>query len=140
VQAKDVAVGQVASIDTRNGLIRGRVVRIDPSVQNGSVGVDVAFETALPRGARPDLSVDGTIDIERLPSVLYVGRPAYGQPESTVSMFRLEPGGSEARRVSVKLGRGSANTVEILSGLRPGDVVVLSDMSAYDGAERVRLR
>jgi len=140
VQAKDVAVGQPASIDTRNGIIRGRVVRIDPSVQNGSVGVDVALEGQLPRGARPDLSVDGTIDIERLPSVLYVGRPAYGQPESTVSMFRLEPSGSEARRVSVRLGRGSANTVEILSGLRPGDVVVLSDMSAYDGAERVRLR
>jgi HlyD family secretion protein len=140
VQAKDIAVGQPASIDTRNGVVRGRVVRIDPSVLNGSVGVDVALEGALPRGARPDLSVDGTIDIERLPSVLYVGRPAYGQPESTVSMFRLNPDGTEARRVSVKLGRGSANTVEILSGLRPGDVVVLSDMSAYDGAERVRLR
>jgi HlyD family secretion protein len=140
VQAKDVAVGQLASIDTRNGIIRGRVVRIDPSVQNGSVGVDVALEGQLPRGARPDLSVDGTVDIERLPSVLYVGRPAYGQPESTVSMFRLDPSGNEARRVSVRLGRGSANTVEILSGLRPGDVVVLSDMSAYDGAERVRLR
>jgi HlyD family secretion protein len=140
VQAKDVAVGQPATVDTRNGVVRGRVVRIDPSVQNGSVGVDVAFESPLPRGARPDLSVDGTIDIERLPSVLFVGRPAYGQPESTVSMFRLDPAGSEARRVSVRLGRGSANTVEILSGLKPGDVVVLSDMSAYDGAERVRLR
>jgi HlyD family secretion protein len=102
--------------------------------------VDVAFETGLPRGARPDLSVDGTIDIERLPSVLYVGRPAYGQPESTVSMFRMDPSGSEARRLSVRLGRGSANTVEILSGLKPGDVVILSDMSAYDGADRVRLR
>jgi HlyD family secretion protein len=140
VQAKDIAVGQLASIDTRNGVVRGRVVRIDPSVLNGSVGVDVAFEGPLPRGARPDLSVDGTIDIERLPSVLYVSRPAYGQPESTVSMFRLDPSGTEARRVSVKLGRGSANTVEILSGLKPGDVVVLSDMSAYDGADRVRLR
>ena len=140
VQAKDVAVGQVATIDTRNGVVRGRVVRIDPSVQNGSVGVDVAFEAALPRGARPDLSVDGTIDIERLPNVLYVGRPAYGQPESTVSMFRLAPSGDEAHRVSVRLGRGSANTVEILAGLNPGDVVILSDMSAYDGAERVRLR
>jgi HlyD family secretion protein len=140
VQAKDIAVGQMASIDTRNGVVRGRVVRIDPSVLNGSVGVDVAFEGPLPRGARPDLSVDGTIDIERLPSVLYMGRPAYGQPESTVSMFVLAPSGTEARRVSVKLGRGSANSVEILSGLKPGDVVVLSDMSAYDGADRVRLR
>ncbi|HYW05511.1 MAG TPA: HlyD family efflux transporter periplasmic adaptor subunit [Longimicrobium sp.] len=139
-QARDVAVGQAASIDTRNGIVRGRVVRIDPSVQNGSVAVDVALEGPLPRGARPDLSVDGTVDIERLTNVMYVGRPASGQAESVVSMFRLSPDGSEATRVSVKLGRGSASTVEIVSGARPGDVMILSDMSAHDGAERVRLR
>ncbi|HEX8246010.1 MAG TPA: HlyD family efflux transporter periplasmic adaptor subunit, partial [Longimicrobium sp.] len=140
VQARDVAVGQGALVDTRNGVARGRVSRIDPAVQNGTVGVDVTLEGPLPRGARPDLSVDGTIDVERLAGVLHVGRPAYGQPESVIAMFRLEPGGAAARRVAVRLGRGSANSVEVLSGLRAGDVVVLSDMSAYDGAERVRLR
>lgn len=139
-QARDVAVGQVASVDTRNGVVRGRVVRIDPSVQNGSVAVDVALEGPLPRGARPDLSVDGTVDIERLSNVMHVGRPASGQAESVVSMFRLSPDGSEATRVSVKLGRGSASTVEVVSGAKPGDVMILSDMSAHDGAERVRLR
>jgi multidrug efflux pump subunit AcrA (membrane-fusion protein) len=139
-QAKDLVVGLPASVDTRNGIVRGRVVRIDPSVQNGSVAIDVTLEGPLPRGARPDLSVDGTVDIERLTNVLYVGRPAYGQAESTVSMFRLAPAGDEAQRTQVKLGRGSASTVEVVNGLKPGDVVILSDMSAYDGAERVRLR
>ncbi len=139
-QAKDLVVGLPASVDTRNGVVRGRVVRIDPSVQNGSVAIDVTLEGPLPRGARPDLSVDGTVDIERLTNVMYVGRPAYGQAESTVSMFRLDPAGDEAQRAQVKLGRGSASTVEVVSGLKPGDVVILSDMSAYDGAERVRLR
>jgi multidrug resistance efflux pump len=139
-QAKDLVVGLPASVDTRNGIVRGRVVRIDPSVQNGSVAIDVTLEGPLPRGARPDLSVDGTVDIERLTNVLYVGRPAYGQAESTVSMFRLAPAGDEAQRTQVKLGRGSASTVEVINGLKPGDVVILSDMSAYDGAERVRLR
>jgi multidrug resistance efflux pump len=139
-QAKDVVVGQPASIDTRNGIVRGRVVRIDPSVQNGSVAIDVALDHPLPRGARPDLSVDGTVDIERLTNVMYVGRPAYGQAESTVSMFRLSPGGADAERVQVRLGRGSASTVEVVNGLRPGDVVILSDMSAYDGSDKVRLK
>ncbi len=139
-QAKDLVVGLPASVDTRNGIVRGRVVRIDPSVQNGSVAIDVTLEGPLPRGARPDLSVDGTVDIERLTNVMYVGRPAYGQAESTVSMFRLDPAGSEAARIPVKLGRGSASTVEVVSGLKPGDIVILSDMSAYDASERVKLK
>jgi multidrug resistance efflux pump len=139
-QAKDLVVGLPATVDTRNGIVKGRVVRIDPSVQNGSVAIDVTLEGPLPRGARPDLSVDGTVDIERLTNVMYVGRPAYGQAESTVSMFRLDPAGTEAQRTQVKLGRGSASTVEVVSGLKPGDIVILSDMSSYDGAERVRLR
>lgn len=139
-QAKDLVVGLPASVDTRNGIVRGRVVRIDPSVQNGSVAIDVTLEGPLPRGARPDLSVDGTVDIERLTNVMYVGRPAYGQAESTVSMFRLSPAGHEAQRTQVKLGRGSASTVEVVNGLKPGDVVILSDMSSYDGSERVRLK
>ncbi|HEX8830449.1 MAG TPA: HlyD family efflux transporter periplasmic adaptor subunit [Longimicrobium sp.] len=139
-QAKDLVVGLPATVDTRNGIVKGRVVRIDPSVQNGSVAIDVTLEGPLPRGARPDLSVDGTVDIERLTNVMYVGRPAYGQAESTVSMFRLDAAGAEAQRTQVKLGRGSASTVEVVSGLKPGDIVILSDMSSYDGAERVRLR
>ncbi|HEY0035662.1 MAG TPA: HlyD family efflux transporter periplasmic adaptor subunit [Longimicrobium sp.] len=139
-QAKDVVVGQAASVDTRNGIVRGRVVRIDPSVQNGSVAIDVALDHPLPRGARPDLSVDGTVDIERLTNVMYVSRPAYGQAESTVSMFRLAPAGAEAQRTQVRLGRGSASTVEVISGLKPGDIVILSDMSQYDGSEKVRLK
>lgn len=139
-QAKDVVVGQRASIDTRNGIIPGRVVRIDPAVANGTRTVDVALEGPLPRGAVPDLSVDGTIEIERLEHVLYMGRPAYGQAESTVGIFRVERDGGHARRVNVQLGRSSVNTIEIRGGLREGDVVVLSDMSAWDSADRVRLR
>lgn len=139
-QARDVAVGQRASIDTRNGIIEGRVTRIDPAVENGTVTVDVALEGELPRGARPDLSVDGTIEIERLEDVLYVGRPAYGQPESTVGLFRLTDDGGSAIRQSVRLGRSSVNTIEVLGGLEAGDVVILSDMSQWDSAERVRLR
>lgn len=139
-QARDLAVGQRARIDTRNGIVPGRVARIDPAVQNGTVTVDVALEGPLPRGARPDLSVDGTIEIERLEDVLYVGRPAYGQAESTVGLFRLEPDGEHARRVNVRLGRSSVNTVEVVSGLEEGDVVILSDMSAHDDADRVRLK
>jgi len=138
-QAKDVTVGQFASVDTRNGIVKGRVVRIDPAVQNGTVTVDVALEGPLPRGARPDLSVDGTIDIERLNNVLYVGRPAYGQAESTVGLFRLTGDGREAERVNVKLGRGSASTIEVVQGLKPGDVVILSDMSQWDSSNKVRL-
>lgn len=139
-QARDVAVGQPAAIDTRNGVVQGRVTRIDPAVENGTVTVDVALTGPLPRGARPDLSVDGTIQIERLDDVLFVGRPAYGQPESTVGLFRIAPDGESAVRVPVQLGRSSVNTVEIRGGLQPGDVVILSDMSQWDSADRVRLR
>lgn len=138
-QAKDVAIGQEAAIDTRNGIVRGRVVRIDPGAQNGTVTVDVTLTGELPRGARPDLSVDGTIELERLDSVLNVGRPAYGQANSTVGIFRMIPGTDEAERVRVELGRSSVNTIEIVRGLNPGDVVILSDMSRWDGVERVRV-
>jgi multidrug resistance efflux pump len=139
-QAKDIVIGQPVSVDTRNGLVAGRVMRIDPSAQGGTVTVDVALEGALPRGARPELSVDGTIEIERLENVMYVGRPAYGQAESTVGLFRLEPDGKTAARVNAKLGRSSVNTIEVAQGLNVGDVVIISDMSAFDAAERVRLR
>jgi HlyD family secretion protein len=134
-----VAVGQVAMIDTRNGIVEGRVVRIDPAVQAGAVTVDVALDGELPRGARPDLSVDGTIEIERLDNVMHVGRPAYGQAGGQISLFRLEDGGRSAVRVSVRLGRSSVNTIEIEAGLQPGDIVILSDMSTWDGYDRVRL-
>jgi len=139
-QAKDLAIGQSASIDTRNGIVKGRVVRIDPAAQNGTVTVDVTLEGELPRGARPDLSVDGTIEIERLDNVIHVGRPAYGQANATVGLFRVIPGTSEAERVPVQLGRSSVNRIEVLRGLAPGDVVILSDMSRWDGVERVSLR
>jgi len=139
-QAKDIQIGQLASIDTRNGLIAGRVSRIDPAVQAGTVTVDVALEGELPKGARPDLSVDGTIELERLENVLYVGRPAYGQDQSVVSLFRLDSDGVNAARVKVKLGRTSVNTVEIVSGLKEGDQVILSDMSQFDAFDRVRLK
>jgi HlyD family secretion protein len=139
-QAKDVTIGLPAEIDTRNGIVKGRVVRVDPAVREGTVKVDVALEGALPPGARPDLSVDGTIELERLADVLFVGRPAFGQPGSTVGLFRMEPDGKHAVRVSVKLGRASVNTVEIVEGLGEGDQVVLSDMSSWDAVDRVRLR
>ena len=138
-QAKDVQIGQVASIDTHNGIVPGRVERIDPAVQNGTVTVDVALEGALPQGARPDLSVDGTIEIERLPDVLYVGRPVHGQPDSTVGLFKLTESGKEAVRVPVKLGRSSVSTIEVVEGLKVGDQVILSDMSAWDGFDRIKL-
>lgn len=139
-QARDLVVGQPARIDTRNGVVDGRVTRIDPAVQDGSVTVDVALEGELPRGARPDLSVDGVIEIERIPDVLYIDRPAYGQAGGSIGMFRVERGGRTAARTSVRLGRSSVNTVEVLSGLREGDVVILSDMTSWDRAQRVRLR
>jgi HlyD family secretion protein len=126
-------------VDTRNGIIMGKVARIDPAVQQGTVTVDVRLEGALPPGARPDLSVDGTIEIETLVDVLYVGRPTFGQPSSTVGLFKLERDGRHASRVQVKLGRSSVNTIEILEGLRLGDQVVLSDMSAWDAYDRIRL-
>ena len=139
-QAKDVVIGQKASIDTRNGVVPGRVSRIDPSVQNGTVTVDVAITGPLPEGARADLSVDGTIEIENLNNVLYVGRPVNGQSGSTIGLFKLVNDGSEAERVNVKLGKTSVNTVEILQGLQVGDKVILSDMSQWDKFDRVRLR
>jgi HlyD family secretion protein len=139
-QAKDVLIGQKASIDTRNGMVAGTVSRIDPSVQNGTVTVDVAIHDPLPEGARPDLSVDGTIEIENLKDVLYVGRPVHGQSGATIGLFKLVDDGSEAVRVNVKLGKSSVNTIEILQGLNVGDKVILSDMSASDGYERIRLR
>jgi len=141
-QARDVAIGQVASIDTRNGIVDGRVSRIDPAVQNGTVLVDVTIVNELPRGARPDLSVDGTVELERLDNVVYVGRPAFGQEKSTVGIFKANGDkntATEATRVQVKLGRSSVNTIEILSGLEPGDWVILSDMSQWDANDHVRL-
>jgi hypothetical protein len=139
-QAKDVVIGQKTSIDTRNGLIDGHVMRQDPGAQNGTVTVEVALDGALPRGARPELSVDGTILIEQLNDVMYVGRPAYGQAESTVGLFRLEPGGTHAVRVNVKLGRSSVNTIEVVQGLNVGDLVIISDMSAWDNVDRIKLK
>ena len=139
-QARDLTIGQIASVDTRQGIIPGKVIRIDPSAQNGTVTVDVGLEGELPRGARPDLSVDGTIELERLDNVLFVGRPAFGQEQSTVGLFKLDPTTGEASRAQVQLGRSSVNTIEILGGLAEGDQVVLSDMSAWDQFERIRLR
>ncbi|HEX5759975.1 MAG TPA: HlyD family efflux transporter periplasmic adaptor subunit [Thermoanaerobaculia bacterium] len=138
-QAKDVTLGQVAAIDTRNGVVPGRVFRIDPGAQDGTVRVDVALTGALPPGARPQLSVDGTIEIERLSDVVFVGRPTHGQPHSTIELFKLVDGGSEAERVQVRLGRTSVSTVEVLAGLQPGDQVILSDVPAADGHDRLRL-
>lgn len=139
-QAKDVAIGQTASIDTHNGLIPGHVARIDPSVQNGTVTVDVSLDGPLPQGARPDLSVEGTIELQRLTDVLYVGRPVHGDANSTVGLFKVSQDGAEAERVKVELGATSVNTVQILGGLKVGDTVVLSDMSAYDNYDRVELK
>jgi hypothetical protein len=139
-QAKDVTIGQQALVDTRNGVIRGRVSRKDPSAVGGSVRVDVALEGALPAGAVPDLSVDGTVQLERLTNILFTGRPSFGAASGTVSMFKLEPDGEHAVRVSVQLGRSSVNTIEIISGLEPGDRVVLSDMTQYANVDRVRLK
>jgi multidrug resistance efflux pump len=139
-QAKDLVIGQNAQVDTRNGIIPGRIVRIDPASQNGTVGVDVALEGPLPPGARPDLSVDGRVEIERMADVLYTGRPVYGQAESTIELFRLSPDGREAERVKVTLGRTSVNAVEIRSGLNPGDKVILSDVAQFDGQARIRIQ
>ena len=139
-QAKDVAIGQKATIDTRNGVVNGHVSRIDPSVVNGTVTVDVAITDPLPNGARPDLSVDGTVELENLKDVLYVGRPVHGQADSTIGIFKIIDDGSEAVRVNVKLGRSSVNTIEVVQGLKVGDKVILSDMSAWDNFDRVRLK
>jgi HlyD family secretion protein len=138
-QVKDVVIGQKADIDTRNGVTKGRVVRIDPAARNGTVTVDVALDEALPRGARPDMSVDGTIELERLDNILYVGRPAFGQEQGRTSLFRLTPDRSMATLTQVELGRSSVNTIEVIRGLNVGDCVVLSDMSQWDGYDRLQL-
>lgn len=138
-QARDITIGQPSAIDTHNGVIGGHVQRIDPAVQNGTVTVDVALDGALPQGARPDLSVDGTIDLDRLTDVLFVGRPASGNENSTLSLFKLAPDGKSARRVPVQVGRASVNSIQVLNGLGQGDTVILSDMSKWDSTDRVRV-
>ncbi len=139
-QARDIQIGQPAEIDTHNGVIAGKVARIDPAVQNGTVTVDVDLLGALPQGARPDLSVDGTIDLDRMTDVLYVGRPAFGNENSVISLFRVSPDGKTAVRTPVKVGRASVNSIQVIEGLQPGDTVILSDMSRWDSADRVRLQ
>jgi HlyD family secretion protein len=139
-QALDIQIGQPAEVDTHNGVISGKVTRIDPAVQNGTVTVDVELVGGLPQGARPDLSVDGTIDLDRLTDVLYVGRPAFGNENSTINLFRLAPDGKTATRVPVKVGRASVNSIQIIEGLQVGDKVILSDMSRWDRADRVKLQ
>jgi len=138
-QARDVQIGEPASIDTHNGVISGTVMRVDPAVQNGTVTVDVKLKGELPKGARPDLSVDGTIDLERMDNVLYVGRPAFGQENSTITLFKLNPEGQNALRVPVKVGRASVNSIQVIEGLHEGDTVILSDMSRWDNTDRIRL-
>jgi len=138
-RVKDISIGQPAVIDTRNGLIDGRVSRIDPSILNGTVTVDVSLKGPLPPAARPDLSVDGTIQIEKLDDVVYVGRPVFGQQDAAVQLFKVDPDGRYANRVKVTFGRSSVNTIEVKDGLKVGDKVILSDMSAYDSYDRIRL-
>ncbi|MEO5929096.1 MAG: HlyD family efflux transporter periplasmic adaptor subunit [Candidatus Kapaibacterium sp.] len=139
-QAKDIQTGQPVQIDTRNGIIPGRVTRIDPAVQNGTVTIDVALDGTLPRGARPDLTVDGTIELERLTNILYIGRPTQGGSEGSTGLFKVDQDNRGATRVRVQLGRSSVSTIEVLGGLREGDRVLLSDMSAMDGADRIAFR
>jgi HlyD family secretion protein len=138
-QARDVVPGQKAVVDTRNGVVEGRVIRVDPAVQNGTVTVDIALVGELPKGARPDLTVDGTIELERLLDTLHVGRPAMGQPQSTVGLFRIVKGTNEALRVRVRLGQASVSTIQVVEGLEVGDEVILSDTSAWDSADRIQL-
>jgi HlyD family secretion protein len=138
-QTKDIRIGQYAEVDTRNGIVKGKVSRIDPSSVGGTVGVDVIMDGPLPAGSRPDLSVDGTIQLERLDNIIYVGRPAFGQENSTVTIFKVQPNG-EALATKVKLGRASVNTIEVIEGLSPGDQVILSDMSQFDSFDRVQLK
>jgi HlyD family secretion protein len=138
-QARDVQIGEPASVDTHNGVVAGTVMRVDPAVQNGTVTVDVKLTGELPKGARPDLSVDGTIDLEHLDDVLYVGRPAFGQENSTISLFKLDSDSKGAVRVPVKVGRASVNSIQVLEGLHEGDTVILSDMSRSDNTDRIRL-
>jgi RND family efflux transporter MFP subunit len=138
-QARDIQIGQPSDIDTHNGVIPGKVMRIDPAVVNGTVTVDVELAGALPQGARPDLSVDGTIDLDRMANVVYVGRPAFGNENSTISLFKLSADGKTAVRVPVKVGRASVNSIQVLEGLQDGDTVILSDMSRWDNTDKIRL-
>jgi HlyD family secretion protein len=138
-QTKDIRIGQYAEVDTRNGVVKGHVTRMDPSSTGGTVGVDVSMDEPLPGGARADMSVDGTIQLEKLENIIYVGRPAFGQENSTVTIFKVQPSG-EAIATKVKLGRASVNTIEVVEGLNPGDQVILSDMSQYDAYDRVQLK
>jgi HlyD family secretion protein len=138
-QARDIQIGQPAEVDTHNGVIAGKVSRVDPAVLNGTVTVDVALDGALPQGARPDLSVDGVIDLERLADVLFVGRPAFGNENSTISLFKVSADGKTAIRVPVKVGRPSVNSIQIVEGLQIGDTVILSDMSRWDNTDKIRL-
>jgi multidrug efflux pump subunit AcrA (membrane-fusion protein) len=139
-QARDLGIGLPAVVDTRNGTVKGLVSRVDPGAVNGTVTVDITLEGALPRGARPDLSVDGTIEIERLKDVVFVGRPSSGASETDAQLFKVSPDGRSATRATVRLGRASFNAVEIVSGLAPGDRVILSDMDSFDEKDRVRIR
>jgi len=138
-QTKDIRIGQYAEVDTRNGRVKGHVSRMDPSATGGTVGVDIVMDGPLPPGARPDLSVDGEIQLERLDNIIYVGRPAFGQENSTVTIFKVGADG-EAVATKVKLGRASVNTIEVIEGLQPGDQVILSDMSQFDSFDRVQLK
>jgi HlyD family secretion protein len=138
-QARDVQIGEPATVDTHNGVIAGTVMRVDPAVENGTVTVDIKLIGELPNGARTDLSVDGTVDLERLDNILYVGRPAFGQESSTISLFKLDPDASGAVRVPVKVGRASVNSIQVMDGLHEGDTVILSDMSRWDSTDRVKL-
>jgi HlyD family secretion protein len=137
--AKDIQLGQTVSIDTRNGIIPGVVSRIDPAVKDGTVTVDVRLKSEPPQGARPDLTVDGTVVLEKLANVVYMGRPVQGQPNSEMSIFKLDAAGKRAAKVTVRLGRSSVSTIEIRDGLGPGDQVILSDMTAQDGFDGIRL-
>ena len=139
-QARDVKIGQPAEIDTHNGIVPGTVTRVDPAVQNGTVTIDVQLNGPLPPGSRPDLSVEGTVDLDRLSNVLYMSRPAVANENSTISLFRLDPKGATASRVSVKVGRGSPTSIQILSGLKEGDTVILSDMSRWDKEDRIQIQ
>jgi HlyD family secretion protein len=139
-QAKDIVIGQPVEIDTRNGIVKGRVIRIDPSVQNGTVTVDASLEGEMPKGVRPDLSVEGIIELDRAKDGIFVGRPVQAQAHGTISLFKLSADGTEATRVKVRLGRGSVSSIEIVEGLQPGDQVILSDTATWDGADRIRLK
>jgi HlyD family secretion protein len=138
-QARDIQLQQKATVDTRNGLVAGHVIRIDPAAQNGTVTLDIALDASLPKGARPDMNVEGTIELERLADVLHVGRPIQGQADSNVSLFKLVENGKEAVRVKVGLGRSSVDKIEVIQGLNVGDQIILSDMSQWDAHDRVRL-